>query len=200
MKKSGIMHLVILFVTIVIAGMSIPSKAQDVAIKTNLIDDALLDVNLGVEVGVAHNWSIDVPASLNFWTLSHDRRWKHWAVQPGVRYWFCEAMGGHFVGAHLQGGQYNFGGVNMNYSLLGTHFGKLKDSRYEGWFVGAGVSYGYTWILHKHWNVEAEIGIGWAYTRYNRFPCTHCGYKLDSNRVHNYVGPTKAAINIEYVF
>lgn len=191
---------VILFLAIIVAGITQPVMSQDIAVKTNIIDDALLDVNIGAEVAVAPRWSIDVPASFNFWTLSHNRRWKHWAVQPGVRYWFCEAIGGHFIGAHLMGGQYNIGGLDMDYKFLGTNFRKLRDERYEGWFVGAGISYGYSWILSKHWNIEGEIGIGWAYTRSDRYPCTRCGYKLQSGIVHNYFGPTKAAINIVYVF
>lgn len=174
--------------------------AQKFAAKTNLLDDALLNVNIGAEIGVAPKWTIDVPVSLNFWRLSHERRWKHWAVQPGARYWFCNTFAGHFVGMHLHGGQYNIGGLHNDIKFLGTDFGKLRDSRYEGWFVGAGVSYGYSWILGKHWNLEAELGIGWSYTRSDRYPCTHCGTKLESNKVHNYVGPTKAALNIVYVF
>ena len=55
---------------------------------------------------------------------------------------------------------------------------KLKDSRYQGWFVGAGVAYGYAWILGRHWNLEAEIGIGYSYTRYDRFRCTGCGREV----------------------
>lgn len=191
---------IILILAIVLAGITQPLKAQDVAVKTNLIDDAMLDVNIGVEVSVAPKWSIDVPSSFNFWTLSHNRRWKHWAVQPGVRYWFCEALGGHFVGAHLMGGQYNVGGLDLDFKFLGTNFAALKDARYEGWFVGAGISYGYSWIVNKHWNIEAEIGVGWAYTRSDKFPCTRCGRKLESGKVRQYVGPTKAAVNIVYVF
>ena len=57
-----------------------------------------------------------------------------------------------------------------------------------------------TLLLSEHWNIEAELGIGWAYTRYDRYPCTRCGRKLQSGKAHNYVGPTKAAINIVYVF
>ena len=62
------------------------------------------------------------------------------------------------------------------------------------------MAYGYAWPVHKHWNVEAEIGIGWIYTRFDSFPCKDCGKKIDSDRVHNYVGPTKAALNIVYLF
>ena len=101
---------------------------------------------------------------------------------------------------HLHGGQYNVGGWDGHMKFLGTDFRKVKDSRFQGWFGGAGISYGYTWILGKHWNVEAEIGFGWSYTRYDRFECTGCGRKVETDRVHNYVGPTKAAINMVYVF
>ncbi len=173
---------------------------QTVALKSNLLSDAFLNINAGIEVGLAPKWTLDVPAEFNGWTLSHDRRWKHWSVQPGVRYWLCNSFAGHFVGAHAHGGQYNIGGIDNGIKFLGTDFSKLSDTRYQGWFGGLGVSYGYSWILGKHWNLEGEIGIGWSYTRYDRYPCTHCGTKLESGKSHNYFGPTKAAVNIVYLF
>lgn len=173
---------------------------QTVALKNNLIGDALLNVNAGVEIGLAPKWTLDIPASFNGWTLSHDRRWKHWYVQPGARYWFCDRFAGHFVGFHAHGGQYNIGGLHNDIDFLGTDFSKLRDTRYQGWFIGTGVSYGYSWILGKHWNFEAEIGFGYSYTRSDRFPCAHCGTKIENDKSHNYVGPTKAALNIVYLF
>ena len=47
---------------------------------------------------------------------------------------------------------------------------------------------------------ETEIGLGYAYTRYDRYGCSGCGKKEASGRTHHYVGPTKAAINLVYVF
>lgn len=175
-------------------------KAQNVAVKTNLINDAFLSPNLGIETGLAPRWTLDVTGQFNAWTLSHDRRWKHWALQPEVRYWFCDRWAGHFVGAHLHGGQYNIGGFDGRLHFLGTDARKLKDTRYQGWFVGAGVAYGYAWILGRHWNLEAEIGLGYSYTRYDRYPCATCGSKLEKDKPHHYVGPTKAAINLVYLF
>lgn len=172
---------------------------SQVSLKTNLIGDALLSPNLGLEVGVAPKWTIDVPASINAWTLSHERRWRHWYVQPGVRYWFCNRYAGHFVGAHIHGGQYNIGGLKNGIKFLGTDFSKLSDYRFQGWFAGGGISYGYAWILGKHFNLEAEIGIGYSYTHYDQFRCAGCGQKIQAGKHHNYVGPTKAAINIVYV-
>ena len=121
-------------------------------------------------------------------------------MQPEIRYWFCDRFSGHFVGAHLLGGQYNVGGLDIPFSFLGTDFRKIKDTRYQGWFGGLGVAYGYDWALSEHWNLEAELGIGWTYTRYDRFRCAGCGKKIENDKPHNYFGVTKAAINLVYVF
>lgn len=174
--------------------------SAQVNVYTNILADGLASPSLGVDVGVAPKWSLNAVGEFNLWTLSHGRRWKHWVVQPGARYWFCDRFSGHFVGAHLHGGQYNIGGIDGKINFLGTDFRKLKDSRYQGWFVGAGVSYGYAWILGRHWNIEAEIGVGYSYTRYDQFRCAGCGKKIKKDKAHNYVGPTKAAINLVYVF
>lgn len=182
------------------AGTASRSAAQDFALKSNLVSDALMNINLGAEIGLAQRWTLDVSGEFNGWTLSHGRRWKHWAVQPEARYWFCDRFSGHFVGIHAHGGQYNIGGFDGRYNLLGTDARKLRGSRYEGWFAGAGVAYGYAWILGRHWNLEGEVGVGYSYTRYDRYRCAGCGKKLESNKSHNYVGPTKAAVNLVYTF
>lgn len=175
-------------------------QAQKVAVKTNLLYDAFLNVNVGVEIGLAPRWTLDLSADYNGWTLSSQRKWKHWFVQPESRYWFCDRFAGHFFGVHVFGGQYNIGGLENDISFLGTDFSHISDKRYQGWAIGAGVAYGYAWILGKHWNLEAEIGIGWAYTRYDVFPCAICGTRLEKDRLHQYFGPTKAAINLVYLF
>ncbi len=176
------------------------TKAQDVAVKTNLAYWATTTPNVGVEITLAPKWTIDLSGGYNPWTFSDNKKWKHWLVQPELRYWLCEKMGGHFVGLHLNGGQYNIGNIDAGFKLLGTDFSALKDSRYEGWFVGAGVSYGYAWMLSRHFNIEAEIGVGYNYSRYDRFECATCGSRIEKDKSHNYVGPTKAAINLVYVF
>ena len=196
MKRSFFIRIICLIATLWSSGIS----AQEVAVKSNLLSDAALSPNLGIEIGLAPKWTLDVSGQGNFWTLSHNRRWKHWLLQPEVRYWFCDRFAGHFVGAHLLGGQYNVGGLDIPFSFLGTDFRKIKDTRYQGWFGGLGVAYGYAWAMSEHWNLEAELGLGWTYTRYDRFRCAGCGKKIESDKPHNYFGVTKAAINLVYVF
>ena len=194
------MKRILLLLAIAVTGVPQELCAQKAAIKTNLVSDAFLNVNLGVETGLAPRWTFDLRGDVNVWTLSNDRRWRHWAVQPEFRYWFCDRFSGHFFGLHTHGGQYSIGGFDGRFNLLGTDARKLKDARFQGWFVGGGGAYGYTWILGLHWNLEMEVGFGYSYTRYDRFRCSGCGKKVETNRPHHYVGPTKAAINLVYVF
>lgn len=92
------------------------------------------------------------------------------------------------------------GNWNTDFKFLGTDFGKLQDYRFEGWMLGVGVAYGYQWLLSKHWSIEAEIGIGYVYSQADKYECATCGDKLENNEPHHYFGPTKAAINLIYVF
>ena len=177
------------------------AKAQKVAIKTNLVYDATATINAGLEFGLAQKWTLDISGNFNAWNISDSgARWKHWVVQPELRYWFCDRFSGHFIAMHLHGGLYNIGGIKNNISFIGTDFLRLSDQRFQGWFAGGGIAYGYSWILGKHWNLEAEIGFGYSYTVYDRFECAGCGKKVEENMDHHYVGPTKAAINLVYLF
>jgi hypothetical protein len=187
-------------VATVTAWLAIPAaNAQDVALKTNLINDIALSPNIGVEVGLAPKWTLDMTAEMNLWKVD-GRSWKHLYFQPEARYWFCQRFSGHFIGFHALGGIYNFGKLNLPFNMLGSNLKELKDKRYQGWAAGAGVVYGYAWPLHKHWNIEAALGIGWLYTRFDSYPCQICGTKIDRNKSHNYFGPTKLSVAVEYIF
>lgn len=194
------MRRIVLLLSLVAIGTFQVVCAQKVAVKTNLLYDAALSPNLGVEVGLAPRWTLDISGNFNGWTLPEHRKWKHWLVQPEARYWFCDRFSGHFLGLHVHGGQYNIGGINVQYNFLGTDARKLAGLRYQGWFVGAGVAYGYAWILSKHWNFELELGIGYSYTESDIFPCAECGTKRQENAPHHYFGLTKTAVNFVYLF
>lgn len=177
-------------------------KAQQVGLKTNLLYDATSTINLGVEFSLARNWTLDVSGNYNPWTFSDNRKMKHWMVQPELRMWTCNKFNGHFFGVHTHGGEYNFGGMLPFGFKDGSMFGVVSDDlskhRYEGWFSGAGVSYGYHWILGKRWGLEATVGMGYAYMKYDRFLCKSCGDKLGSGYRH-YFGPTKAGITLIFM-
>lgn len=172
-------------------------SAQHFAVKTNLLYDATATANIGFEVPLAPKWTFDLSGNVNAWNLG-DIRMRHWLVQPEARYWLCEKFNGHFFGLHALGGQFNFGNLPANIPVLG--FDDLKDYRHQGWMAGAGIAYGYSWILSKHWNIEAEIGVGWIYSNSDVYPCAECGTAIEKGKKLNYVGPTKLAVNLEYLF
>ncbi len=194
------MKKLILFIVLLAFGGIYNVKAQNFAVKSNLLSDSFRNVNLGLEVGLAPRWTFDLSGEFNGWVDKDERRWKHWSVQPEARFWFCDRFSGHFIGAHVHTGQYNIGGIRNNISLLGTDFYKLTDTRYQGWFGGFGFGYGYAWILGEHWNLEAELGVGYSYTQYDRFNCMGCGKWIETAQPHHYIGITKAAINLVYLF
>lgn len=190
MKKT-----LLLFLVILSFGWA---NAQKVGIKTNLLYDATTSANLGLEFGLAPKWTLDISGDYNAWPIKN-HKWKHWFVQPEARYWFCNRFQGHFFAFHAIGGQYNLGNLSGGFKFLGSDFSQLKDHRYQGWGVGGGVAYGYAWVLAKHWNLEAEIGIGAIYTKFDRYTCDNCSRK-EGDGHHVYYGPTKLALSIEYLF
>lgn len=173
-------------------------SGQNVSVKTNLLYDATASVNIGAEFKLAPKWSLDVSGDYNGWTIN-GHKWKHWFAQPEARYWFCEPFVRHFIGVHAIGGQYNVGNIKGLPNFLGSDFSKLDYERYQGWGIGAGVAYGYTLPLSQYWNMEFEIGVGYVYLDYDVYECKDCGRKVGEKK-HNYIGPTKAAVNLVYVF
>lgn len=188
------------------------ASAQNVALKTNLLYDATATLNLGLEVGLAPQWTLDLSGNIHFWNAWGDARLRHYLVQPEARYWFCERFNGHFLGFHALGGQYNFGNMKNNvdwfpwgYDPVSKRLGAgslvpMSDHRFQGWGIGAGVAYGYSFILGRHWNLELELGLGYIYTVFDVYQCKDCGKKIKENQPYHYVGPTKAAINLVYEF
>jgi len=176
------------------------SAAQDYGVKTNLIYDLASTVNVGLEYKLADRWTFDMSGNYNGWTIKEGTRWKHWMLQPEVRFWNCDAFSGHFVAVHGVGGQYNVGGIRNDIRFLGTDFSQLTKYRFQGFCIGGGVAYGYAWIIGRHFNIEAELGVGYIYTEYDKFNCVGCGKRVLTGQPAHYVGPTKAAINLVYIF
>ncbi len=160
------------------------TQAQKIGIKTNVIYWAATTMNIGGEIAFTPRMTLDVTANYNPFRFHDNRKIMHWAVQPEWRYWFCRRFMGHFFGIHTHGGKYN---------------GGLEKYRYDGWFIGGGLSYGYQWIIGKHWNLETELGLGYAYLDYDKYLRDKCGRFINSDH-RNYWGPTKLNVSFVYLF
>ena len=143
-----------MIITALIICSATGAKAQFFGIKSNVVMLPTGTVNLGVEVAVDKQWSLDISG---YWNPIKTDNFssKLWYVQPGVRYWLYEHFVGHFAAAHAAYGQYDV--ANKRHSV-------------EGWFTGLGVSYGYTWIITKQWNFTLEGGLGIYYMRDTKYP------------------------------
>lgn len=165
-------------------------SAQNVQLKTNLLYDATATINLGAEWAWDEHRSLDISGNYNGWKLG-DRKWKHWMVQPEMRYWLTRVFDGHYLGVHLHGGQLNVGHLP---------FGGYSWQNYykQGWFYGAGISYGYQWNIGKRWKMETGLGLGYARFDYDEYGCPICGGKLKED-ARNYWGVTKVNLSLIYV-
>lgn len=190
----SIQSFVLLFFVVVALSFE-SAHAQRVALKTNLLYGATTSPNLALELRLGNHTTLDLGGGVSFWKFNENKTFKHWLAQPELRLWTCDVFNGHFFGLHLHGGQYNIGNIDIPVGRLKA----FKDHRYQGYYYGAGLSYGYQWILSKHWNFEASLGGGYARIFYEQFPCAECGTKMDEG-FYNYWGITRAALSLVYVF
>lgn len=178
-----------------------------VAVKTNLLTDAMTTPNLGIEVGLGGKSTLNLVYGLNPWKFDstrHGERFaRHWVIMPEYRYWLCSRFSGHFFGVHAMVGQLNVNNVDLwlpGGFVSGINLVKAaKTGRYQGEFLGGGITYGYQWALSRHWNIEAEIGAGYGHLWYDQYPCGDCGKRMSYGHA-NYIGVTKLGLSVMYVF
>ncbi len=169
--------------------------AQNGGLKTNLAHWAAAGtLNGGYEVALNREYTLELEGGINPLTFKDNKKFKHWIVQPELRYWPCESFNGHFFGLHALASEYNVGGLDIPVGRLS----RLKEHRYEGLAFGGGVSYGHQWVMAPRWNFELSIGAGYAYLAYDKFACVKCGEKIASENEH-YLGVTKAAISLIFL-
>ena len=137
------------------------AHAQNVGVKANALSFAHTALGMGAEMSLGYHWSAELYGVISPWKRTEDKTKKYWAVQPEVRFWPCQVMVGHFFGVHVDGAQYNVGGTAPFFGLPKS----VKDARYEGWLAGGGVTYGYQWVLGRHWNAEAAVSVGYEHPR-----------------------------------
>lgn len=178
-----------------LAAVSMKANPDSLAIKTNLLWDATLTPNLGLEYTVGNKHTVQLSYGFNKWKLGGNKRLQNWIIMPEYRYWMRKAMKGLFFGAHVFGGEYNIGGIKFPFGIWKSE----QTHRYDGWLVGAGLTVGYTWRLGGHWHMEAALGLGYAHLDYDKYQCEVCGEKM-YHRTREYVGPTKLALSVTYAF
>lgn len=184
------------------------------AIKTNLLFDAILAPNVEIEVPFGKEdkrWSVMAEVWCPWWRFDHnaageqhkyyrsDQRptrtsYQLLAVGVEARRWFAgkrcpEArplLTGPFVGLYAAGGKYDLG---------------RNGKGDQGEYFSVGLSAGYSWPIARHWNLELSAAVGYVggpKVHYeNEFDDARLIYRNDTHL--NYVGPTKLKLSLVYL-
>ena len=149
------------------------SHGQQVALRNNLLYDATLTPNLGIELRLDSTWTLGANAGLNAWDLdkAKNKKWRHVMVSPFLRHYNDSLFHGSFWSLHAVYSHYNVGGVKFPLGL----YKDVRDNRRQGDLVALGGSYGYNWRLTGRLHLEAELGLAIGYTWYKEYDCLTCG-------------------------
>lgn len=78
--------------------------------------------------------------------------------------------------------------------------GVLRPKLFEGKSVGAGLLFGYTWMIHERFNIEVGGGVwGGRHIEYNRYR-TPASRDLLSSGPRNFVFIDELSVSLMYVF
>lgn len=153
------------------------------ALKTNLLIDALLMPSLEAEWLIRENWSLAAHGNVAWWNRDSEHRYYQLAaIYPEARWWF-KTKGpwhGHYLGIFAGGTWYDLENGGRGYQG-------------EGGFVG--LSYGYMFPVSRSLSFEVGIGVGYLYTEYEEYlPVPYMGgthYVYQQTSRMNYLGPLK---------
>ena len=154
------------------------------AIKTNLLYDAILMPSLEVEYRIDDRWSVAVEGSVAWW--KRDRRHKYYQIAtilPEGRYWFGtkKPWHGHYVGVFAGGSWYDL---------------ENGERGYKGEFFTTGVSYGYMFPIGRSLSIEAGLGVGFLYTTYEEYLPIDGHYVYQQTSRTNWFGPVKVKTGV----
>lgn len=176
-----------LLTAVVVLLFPLLGRAQT-GVKTNLLDDAMLMPNASIEVSAGNHYSLALSARYAPVALSEDHKWKHWAVAPEVRYWPWATFRRWYVGLEP---------FVAGYNAAGLYVYGLRDRRKEGMLYGAAITVGYAWQLSPRLNLEAGTGLGYAYTRFDKYDAGKCGYP-HGRKSGNVFGMTQLGVSLVY--
>lgn len=158
------------------------------ALKTNILYDAALMPNLEFEWLINTNWSVAVEGGVAWW--SNEKRHKYYQlayVSPEVRYHILPRKDWHgmYAGVFVGGGKYDL---------------ENGGNGYKGEGGMAGLSFGYMWPISKRWSLEAAIGAGYMFTRYQEYEPREGHYLYQRTKDLHYFGPLKLKFAIAWRF
>ena len=171
------------------------AKQPRIALRTNLLYDATLSPNLGVDVRVDSAWTVGLLAGFNAWDIDKEKnkKWRHALFSIRARKYRDSLFHKGYYEADVIYSHYNVGNTKIPFGL----YSAVKDRRLQGDLIALGGKYGYSWILSRTWRIEAEAGVAVGYAWFKEYDCPHCGTFL-GNGDRIFLLP-QLGINVVYI-
>ena len=157
-------------------------------LSTNLLYDAALVPNVGVEYAFAPRWSAKAHGMYAWW--SNDSRHRYWRLSGGsleLRRWLGSnvdafELKGHHVGAYAGAYRYDF--------ELGNT-GNKSDFNYS-----VGLSYGYSMPIGRKLSLDLGVSVGYIGGDYTKYDYEYECYMWIADMRRNYFGVTRAEASL----
>lgn len=176
------------------------SRPFYMALKSNLITDALAIPSLSAEFYVGRSWSVVANWMYGWW--DNDSRHRYWRAYGGdlaVRRWFGKRaaekpLTGHHLG--IYGGVMTF---DFEFGGQGIMGGRPRGTLWDRCLAYGGIEYGYSLPVARRINIDFTIGFGYMGGRYLKYRPVDGGYEWLSTHSLNWFGPTKAEVSLVWL-
>ena len=166
------------------------ASAQQFSVATNLVDYADFGtLNAEGDVAVGRRWTLTAGAKYNPFLFRPDSEpvsARQRLFGAGVRFWPWHVFSGWWLAGRVQYQEFNRGGIRSTETDEGDRY-------------GAGLSAGYSYMLHPHLNVSVGAGVWGGYERYTTYSCPVCGMTEETGE-KTFILPHDLTISLSYVF
>lgn len=179
---------------------SLTERRTIMAIKSNLLYDALTLLNFSVEVPITKHFSALYYHQFPWWRWGEAKNEyciRFLSIGAEARWWISpdkfakkrfehDKLTGHFLGIYAESGKWDF------------EWGRNICHQGEHW--SAGLSYGYAMPIGKYLNLEFSVSAGYASIPYRRY-IPSADYEIlwkdpENHGRWHYFGPTKAQVTL----
>ena len=176
-----------------------PEKQAIFALKTNLLYDALLVPNIGIEAYLGRGFSLSANGHYAWWN-TESWFWRTYGGEVAVRKYFGKAakkqnLTGHHLGLFGSVILYDF----LAFGNKGYMSGHPGENLIDRPTYTAGVEYGYSLPIGRRLNLDFVLGVGYQTGQFNEYKHQNYCYVWQAFKKQRYIGPTKAEITLTWL-
>lgn len=183
--------------TVVITAPAHEKPGFHMALKTNLLSDAAMIPDGGIEICLGRKWSIGADWHYSWWADRKAFCWKSYGGDVFIRRWIghrsdARPLTGHHLGIYGQMASFDFDAGGDGVLSYPYDF-------------GGGLEYGYSLGVSKRLNIDFSVGVGYLGGEYKRYTPTmneyprEMHYVWQSTNSFSWIGPTKLEISLVWI-